>query len=131
MVRYYILSIKSGKASLQNQVNIEKVERKNLITLLYKDIKKVKSMTKEQLEKVIQIYSELKIIYKIIKQFKEILFSKDNSKLERWLKETRTLTISELSSFISGIERDLEAVKNAITHKYSNGLPERTVNKSY
>ncbi|MDD4422859.1 MAG: transposase [Eubacteriales bacterium] len=34
-----------------------------------------------------------------------------------------------MNSFINGIERDKEAVKNAIMHDYSNGLAEGSVNK--
>lgn len=37
--------------------------------------------------------------------------------------------ISELSSYISGLSNDIEAVKNAITLKYNNGLAEGNVNK--
>lgn len=39
------------------------------------------------------------------------------------------MNISELDIFIAGIERDFEAVKNAINVEYSNGLAEGTVNK--
>jgi len=39
------------------------------------------------------------------------------------------LGIPELASFINGINRDIEAVENAIKYKYSNGLAEGTVNK--
>ena len=34
-----------------------------------------------------------------------------------------------MNSFIHGIERDIEAVKNAIIYEYNNGLAEGSVNK--
>jgi len=33
------------------------------------------------------------------------------------------------NSFINGIERDMEAVRNAIKYEYSNGLAEGCINK--
>ncbi|SKB00866.1 Transposase, partial [Caloramator quimbayensis] len=41
----------------------------------------------------------------------------------------KELNIPELNSYISGIERDFEAVKNAIIYEYSNGLAEGIINK--
>ncbi|NMA85956.1 MAG: transposase [Tissierellia bacterium] len=37
--------------------------------------------------------------------------------------------MKELNSFITGITRDIEAVENAITYEYSNGLAEGKINK--
>ncbi len=45
------------------------------------------------------------------------------------MERAKTLNIKELNSFISGIKRDLEAVKNSIKYGLSNGLAEGTVNK--
>ncbi|MFI3214253.1 MAG: transposase [Eubacteriales bacterium] len=35
----------------------------------------------------------------------------------------------KLLSFINGLERDIDAIKNAIIYSYSNGLAEGRVNK--
>jgi len=45
------------------------------------------------------------------------------------LKRALNLEISEINSFVNGIIRDLEAVKNGIALKYNNGLVEGSVNK--
>ena len=39
------------------------------------------------------------------------------------------MNIPELNSFLTGVGRDLEAIRNAIVFPYSNGLAEGTVNK--
>lgn len=49
--------------------------------------------------------------------------------MDEWINQTSLLNIPELNSFINGITRDIEAVRNAIIYKYSNGLAEGTVNK--
>lgn len=130
LVRHFIANIKRNTENLQHINNeYENIERKNLIKLLYKDIEKIESITKEQLEKVLMLYPQLKQIYQLVKQFKEILSSKDIYKIDKWIKEVKELNIPELNSYISGIERDFEAVKNAIRYEYSNGLAEGIINK--
>lgn len=44
-------------------------------------------------------------------------------------KKATLLNISEVNSYIKGINRDIEGVKNAIMYEYSNGLAEGIVNK--
>ena len=39
------------------------------------------------------------------------------------------LGIPEINSFINGIKRDFEAVKNGIALRYNNGLAEGSINK--
>lgn len=39
------------------------------------------------------------------------------------------MEIDELTSFANGLRKDLDAVKNAASHDYNNGLAEGSVNK--
>lgn len=58
-----------------------------------------------------------------------ILSQKKINKLNLWIKKARELNLEEINSFIIGITRDLDAVKNAIIYEYSNGLAEGKINK--
>lgn len=49
--------------------------------------------------------------------------------MKDWINKVRQTKIRELGSFANGIERDYEAVINAIDLPYSNGLAEGSVNK--
>ena len=100
-----------------------------MITLLYKEIDKVKNITKDIFNKVIAMYPKVGKIYEIITEFNKLMFSKKETKLEKWIIKTKKLKIPEMNSFITGIERDLEAVKNGIKYNYNNGLAEGSVNK--
>lgn len=82
-----------------------------MVTLLYKEIDKVAKITKEIYEKVITMFPEAGKIYEIVKEFKEIMFSKKHKKLKRWIQKIKKHKIPEIDSFLNGIERDLEAVK--------------------
>jgi len=108
---------------------IEKIERKWLISLLYKPIDKVKQLSQEQFDRIINENPVIESIFNITKSFKETLFSKKKNKLDKWIKEAQALGIDEINSFIGGITRDMEAVKNAIKYDYNNGLAEGSVNK--
>ncbi len=97
--------------------------------MLYKEINAVKNITKEIFEKITTLFQKANIIYNIVKEFKDIMFSKKEDKLDKWIDKTKKYKIPEMDSFINGIERDLEAVKNGIKYNYNNGLAEGSVNK--
>ena len=107
----------------------EMIERKWLINLLYRPIEKVKGITEDQLDRVIEKYPIIGKLYDQMNTFKETLFGKDISELEKWMEEARGLDIEGLNSFVNGLSRDMEAVKNAIALENNNGLAEGTVNK--
>ena len=108
---------------------VEKIERKWLISLLYKPIDKVKGISQEQLDKVIEKHPIIGEIYDIVKAFKETLFAKKPDELEKWLSEAEALKIDQIDSFVTGIRKDITAVKKAIELDYNNGLAEGSVNK--
>ena len=65
-----------------------------------------------------------------IRKFKEVIFSKKVRKLSYWINRAKKINVKELNSFITLIESDIEAVKNAIKYDYSNGLTEGFNNKT-
>ena len=107
----------------------EKMERKWLISLLYKPIDKVKKLSQEQLDRVIERYPEIGEIYDIVGSFKNTLFSKKSDEIEKWMADAEALDIESINSFVNGIRRDLSAVKKAVELDYNNGLAEGSVNK--
>lgn len=127
LLRHYIAKIKREniKVSTIKQV----VERSSMVSLLYKEIEEVKNITKETFEKVINTLPEVKLVYNIVKEFKEIVFSKNEEKLTYWIEKAKAIDIPEINSFIIGIEKDIEAIRNGIKYSYNNGLAEGSVNK--
>ncbi|OOM73684.1 hypothetical protein CLPUN_44380 [Clostridium puniceum] len=65
----------------------------------------------------------------IVSDFRTLLKNKISEKLDNWLNRASNLNIREINSFINGIKRDINAVKNAIIYDYNNGLAEGSVNK--
>ena len=89
-------------------------------SFLYKPIDKVKGISQEQLDKVIEKHPIIGEIYDIVKAFKETLFAKKPDELEKWLSEAEALKIDQIDSFVTG---------KAIELDYNNGLAEGSVNK--
>jgi len=108
---------------------IELIERKWLVRLLFKPLCDVKGITENQLNAIIKEYPQAGILYDIVQSFKEIMFSKDSHPLYSWMQNVESLGIPEVNSFINGLKNDLIAVKNAIEMNYNNGLAEGSVNK--
>lgn len=129
LVRKFISNFRTEALKGEEAVDIKYIKRNDLISLLYKPIEKIKTITSEELEIVLTKYPQYKVILETIKEFKEILFGKDNKKLNIWIEKSKSLNIRELNSFITGITRDIDAVNNAITYEYSNGLAEGKINK--
>lgn len=117
------------KETASQRVSGEKIERKWLVSLLYRPIDEVSSLSAEQLDRIIGEYPIIGQVYDAVAGFKQTLFGKKESELDKWLEETDSLEIDELCSFINGIKRDIVAVKNAIILDYNNGLAEGSVNK--
>lgn len=105
------------------------MERRWLIKLLYKPIDEVKEIRHEQLDQVIRQYPIIGTLYDVGKSFKATLFAGKPDNLKRWIDECELLEIDELSSFVNGIQRDMDAVKNTIQFEFNNGLAEGSVNK--
>lgn len=106
--------------------NVEFIERTLLIKLLYKPLKELKKLNELQLNKVLSEYPLFNKIHQLVLKFKGILKGSNPSNLDLWIEEAKQL---EINSFINGMSRDIDAVKNAIIYSYSNGLAEGSVNK--
>jgi predicted transcriptional regulator len=105
------------------------VERKKIFKLLYHPVNNVKSITEEQFQHLREHLPAFEKIHTIIWSFREMVAEQRHEDLQNWIAEAELLEIEEIQSFVNGIKRDIEAVKNAIKYEQSNGLAEGTVNK--
>lgn len=127
ILKVYIAEIR--KKEKYSYKILSTVTLETLTSLLYRGIDKVKNITQEIFEKIKEQYVDIAKIYYVIESFRTVLFSKCEEKLDLWLKEIKLLNIEEINKFISGIERDIDAVKSAIRLDFNNGLAEGSVNK--
>ena len=107
----------------------EYIQRRSLTPLIYKGLSDVKTITKTQYEQVLKTYPVIAELYTAIKEFYEILYSRQDERLETWLEKIENFNIPELQTYVNGIRIDINAVKNGIKLKYNNGFAEGSVNK--
>lgn len=130
-----------GKSSLFNsrlkgirqevRTNTKYLKRSKIKKLLFYDIEEIKNEDlKNDLKEYLESNVELNKIINIVRKFKEVIFSKKPKKLTYWIKQAKKINVKELNSFITLIENDIDAVKNAIKYNYSNGLTEGFNNKT-
>ena len=68
-------------------------------------------------------------LYDVIREFYRIINSKREDRLEEWLTKLERFNITELQTYVNGVRKDLDTVKNGIKYEYNNGLAEGSVNK--
>jgi predicted transcriptional regulator len=108
---------------------VELIEKKYLIKLLYKPLSEVRGITLEQYEAVINMYPQAAVVYRVVEEFKNAINSKETKNLCTWIDAVRSLEVPEFNTFINGLEKDMEAVMNTVIFDYNNGLAEGSVNK--
>ena len=130
-IRHFISNKKKENEIVKEKSSIkyEYVDRSTLLKLLYKRIDKVPGLTESTLQKVYQREPSYKKIILLVDSFRELMKLKKIDLLDTWIKDASNLQIDEINSFINGMLRDIDAVKNAIIYDYNNGLTEGKVNK--
>ena len=108
---------------------VEFIDKKWLIRLLYKPIEEVKGISPAQLAAIFTGYPLARSILDIVTEFKVLVKSKKPNALLLWMDRVTALGIPEFDTFVNGLKQDIDAVMNAITSNFSNGLAEGTINK--
>lgn len=127
-ISHYISKLKKQKN--EHQLNHTYfISRGKIMNLLFQPLELSTAITQEQFEEICEEYPIVRIIYQLVWEFKAIFKTRDTDQLSHWIEKTKQLNIREMNSFILGLERDFEAIQNAIIYDYNNGLAEGSVNK--
>ncbi len=68
-------------------------------------------------------------IYQLVQHFREMLHARRVDLLNEWIQQVRKCPSPELHSFVTGLRKDWDAVRAAITSEWSNGMVEGQVNR--
>ena len=113
----------------QDKTPSEFIQRKSLCQLIYKKLENITTITAKQYEQALKKYPTLSGLYALVKDFYGAIFSKKPEKIDSWIESAKKYDIPELQTFVEGLLKDLQAIKNGITYPYNNGLAEGSVNK--
>jgi transposase len=81
---------------------------------------KLKAEEKIKLAQILELNPPLSIGYHLKEQFLEIIRKRDVGGLLAWLQEAARCGLKPFQGIVPGIQRDIEAVKNALTIPWSN-----------
>jgi predicted transcriptional regulator len=131
-IRGFISKERRIRRDLQAAVGgepMEFIDKKWLIQLLYKPNKNVKGISPAQLAAFFDNYPLAKGVLDVVNEFKVLVKERNQEALPQWVDKVISLGCPELDAFIGGLKQDIDAVINAITTDFSNGLAEGTINK--
>jgi len=109
--------------------NTELIEKKYIVRLLYKPLKYIHALTREQFAAVLKTYSPAKEIFKFVNRFKGVIKSRNTDRLKKWINDAAVSEVEEIKAFVNGLKSDLSAVLNSFIYDYNNGMAEGSVNK--
>jgi len=107
----------------------ELIEKKYIVRLLYKPVKQIRAINREQFAAVLKTYPLAKEIFKFVNRFRGVIKARDTDRLKKWINDAAASDIEEIKAFANGLKGDLSAVLNAFLYDYSNGIAEGSVNK--
>jgi hypothetical protein len=80
-------------------------------------------------EHVFERHPALNEVHKCVKEFRRIFDRKNVPLLHLFIERYGASDVKEIRSFARGLNRDIEAVENAVAYGFSNGFVEGTNNK--
>lgn len=80
-------------------------------------------------EQALESSEEVKTVYHLLQDFLQMLRERRADRLKAWMKAAQQSGIKELCSFVSGIERDYDAVLAGLSLPWSQGVVEGKINK--
>lgn len=132
-VRAYVAHLRTstadGSAPRSRKQRAQAVSPRSLRWLLTRDKKDLDQEEQAQLAQLLQLSPQVQIIYDLLHSFLDMVRERKHEQLRTWMQAANTSGISELKSFVTGIERDYDAVKAALRLPWSQGITEGKVNK--
>jgi transposase len=108
---------------------VSKSSPRQMRCLLVKKCEELDETEQAALARLLDGSEDLRLIHSLLHSFLQMLRERHAERLDAWMKEVRSSGIKELQSFVTGIERDYEAVKAGLSFHWSQGPVEGTVNK--
>jgi len=132
-VRAYVAHLRKstadGSAPVSRKERAQAVSPRALRWLLTKQRADLKPEEQAQLDQLLQTSPEVQLIHALLHAFLGMVRERQHQQLRPWMEEVSQSAIPELKSFVAGVERDYDAVKEALRLPWSQGITEGKVNK--
>lgn len=128
-VRFLRSSTAEGKAPRTRKQRAEAISPRELRWLLTHKREKLNQDDQTRLDQLLAVSGEVQTVHALIQSFLEMVRTRMGKELRTWMEAATGSGIAEMKSFVTGIERDYDAVKAGLTLPWSQGPVEGAVNK--
>lgn len=132
-VRAYAAHLRKSTAERQTPAKrserAQAVSPRSLRWLLTRERKDLDQEEQAQLDQLLQISEEVQTVHAFLHAFLDMVRERKPEQLRPWMQKAIKSGIAGLKSFIAGMERDYDAVKEALRLPWSRGPTEGKVNK--
>jgi transposase len=80
-------------------------------------------------ERLCHLCPEAKEVQQLAREFRELIREQQPETFDRWLEAAKGSGVAEIEGFAEALSKDHEAVKAALTHKWSSGQTEGQINR--
>jgi transposase len=117
-VRAYVAHLRQstahGSSPPSRKERVQAVSPRALRWLLTRERKDLDQKEQAQLDQLLQVSSEVRVIHTLLHAFLSMMRERKPQQLRPWMEEVNMSGIPELKSFVAGVERDYDAVKEAL-----------------
>jgi transposase len=118
MVRAYIGHLRTttadGSAPRSRKERAQALSPRALRWLLTRKRADLKQEEEPRLDQLLSVSAEVQTIYGLLQAFLKMVRERKHQDLRSWMEQAGTCGIPELGSFVTGIERDYDAVHAAL-----------------
>jgi len=113
-------STADGSSPHSRKERAQAISPRSLRWLLTRERKDLDQEEQTQLDQLLQVSVEVQIIHTLLHTFLSMVRERKHQQLRSWMQEASKSGIPELKSFVAGIERDYNAVKEALRLPWSH-----------
>jgi transposase len=132
-VKAYVAHLRTSTAEgappVKRSERAQALSPRSLRWLLTRERKDLDQEAQAQLNRLLTVSQEVRTVHALLHVFLSLVRERKHQQLRSWMEEASKSGIAELKSFVAGIERDYDAVKEALRLPWSQGPTEGKVNK--
>lgn len=128
-VRVVVESLRKERKHSLGQLNSIRFSRRNLSSWIWKYPEQLNSKETAYLHYSLKKYPDIQILYQEIQQFRMAIRSKEVELFLNWLRQQLTSRKNHFYYYAFRLRTDIQAIKNALTLPYNNGLLEGQINR--
>jgi transposase len=133
MVKAYVGHLRTttadGSAPRSRKERAKAISPRALRWLLAHKREELEKDDQARLDQLVKLSPEVQTVYTLLQAFLSMVRERKHQELRSWMEQAMKSKIAELGSFVTGIERDYDAVHAALRLPWSQGITEGKVNK--